>query len=170
MLTETMAEELDLDLDFQEDQNINKTEERIRNLSSKVKEKAQETATEREARLAAEARAEAAEKTVAFLNDFSNMASKFPNAPEYREAIQEKVLAGYSVEDATVAVLNAEGKLMPQEQGPIAPIESPIGGSASMPPLTTGERSASDMSLDEKRAALMEADQRGELAQVIKRL
>lgn len=159
-------QELELDLDLEEEPNINRSEQRIKNLSSKVKEQAQETATEREAREKAETRADAAEKKAEFLESFAGVAAKFPNASEYREAIQEKVLSGYSVEDATVAVLNTEGKLLPQDQTTEA--ESALGGSASMPPLGGEQKSTNDMTLDEKRAKLMEADQRGELAEALR--
>lgn len=161
-----MADELELDFDLEEDPNINRTEERIRNLSSKVKAGAAETASEREARAAAEARADAAEKRAEFLDSFTGLAGKYPNATEHRDAIQEKVLAGYTVEDATVSVLNANGQLMPQAE--IAPeMGSQAGGSAATQ-LPTGDRPVSGMTREEKRAALLEADSRGEIAELLK--
>lgn len=159
---------LELDLDL-EDQNLNNpVQERIQKLNSKLKAQGQETASEREARIAAEARAEAAEKKADFLDAFSGLASKYPGATEHKDAIQEKVLGGYSVEDATVSVLNAEGKLMPQAE--IAPqADSPLGGSAANPTFSTDQKSVNEMTREEKRAALLEADKRGEVAEALKR-
>lgn len=161
-------QELELDLDLEEEPNINnRSEERIRKLSSKVKENAQETATEREARQAAEARAEAAEKKAEFLDAFTGVSTRFPGASEYRDAIQEKVLAGYTVEDATVAVLNAEGKLLPSQE-PAPEADSPVGGSAVTPSLDTSNRGIDSLSTEEKRAKLLEADARGEVAEALR--
>lgn len=163
----TDSNDLELDLDLEtEEPNLNRTEERIRNLSSKVKANAQEAATEREAHAAAEARADAAEKKAEFLDSFTGLTSKYPNATEHRDAILEKVQAGYTVEDATVSVLNAEGKLMPQAE--IASGESPLGGSAAISGLG-GQKSVGEMTREEKRAALMEADSRGEIAEALRR-
>lgn len=162
-----MAEELELDLDLDEDPNINRTEERIRKLSSKVKEQAGETATEREQRIVAEERAEKAEKRAEFLDGFTGLASKYPNATEHRDAIQEKVLAGYSIEDATVSVLAAEGQFVPQTQAS-PPTDSPLGGSAVTASLSGDQKSVPEMSREEKREALLEADKRGEIAEFLK--
>jgi len=159
-----MAEELEMDLI--EEPNINKAEERIKNLSSKVKEKALENETERKLREEAEARAASLEKERDFFASFSDQVSKFPAASEFKDAIKEKVLAGYTAEDATVAVLNANGRLMPQENnvevGPIA------GGSA--PTQLTGDRPSSNLSQEERRQKLMDMDSRGELADLLKNL
>ena len=64
-------------------------------------------------------------------------------------------MSGYTVEDATVAVLAKEGKLtgMPTPQ---PPVENPAGGSA-ITNLGGGEKSLNEMSRDEKRAALVDA-------------
>ena len=160
-------QELELDLDLEEEPNINRSEQRIKDLSSKVRNQAQETATEREARQQAETRAETAEKRAEFLESFAGVAAKFPNASEYKDAIQEKVLSGYSVEDAAVAVLNAEGKLLPQDTQ--TEPQSEIGGSASLPPLGGAEKPLDGLTSEEKRARLIEADQRGELAEALRR-
>lgn len=161
-----MAEDLELDLDL-EDPNINRTEERIKKLSSTVRT----VATERdEANAKAETEATArlaAEKERDFYASFSTNTSKFPAASEHIDAIKEKVLAGYSVEDATVSVLNAEGKLMPQAE--IAPnVDSGIGGSAATPSLNTADKPVGEMSREEKRTALLEADKRGEVAEALR--
>lgn len=155
-----------LELDLSEEVP-NRTEERIKNLSSKVREKATEAAEAQKKAEEAETARLAAEKERDFYASFSTSTAKFPAASEHMDAIKEKVLSGYSVEDATVAVLNAEGKLVPQEATP-APVESPLGGSAATPSLDVP--SSQELSLEEKRAKLMEADQRGEIQDALRAL
>lgn len=75
-----MAEELELDLT--EDEPINKTEERIKNLSSKAKTFAEERDQARAAAEAAEAARVAAEKERDFFASFSDQAAKYPAASE----------------------------------------------------------------------------------------
>lgn len=155
-----MDEELNLDLGSEE---ITRKDKRIESLSSKVKE----TSTERDEAKAKAEEAEAArlsaEKERDFYANFSDMVPKYQSASEYKDKIKEKVMAGYSVEDATVAVLNAEGKLVPA--APV--IETPppaAGGSATYTLPTGGAKSVSEMSRDDKRNALIEAEKRGDIA------
>lgn len=163
-----MADEFELDLN--EDENINRTEQRIKDLSSKAKTFAQERDDAKAAAEAAEARAASLEKEKEFYASFSTNIAKYPGAAEHTDAIKEKVLAGYSVEDATVSVLNAEGKLMPQAQIETYTAPEPAaGGSATTPPLAGPSTEASGMTQEERRAALLEADKRGELAQILQR-
>lgn len=159
--------DLELDLNLEEEPNINRTEERIRNLSTKVRTAATERDEARTAAEASDARAVAAEKKAEFLDAFTGLSSKYPGATDHRDAIQEKVLAGYSVEDATVSVLNAEGKLLPQAEIASA-MGTAAGGSASTPPIQSASRGADEMTREERRAALLDADARGELADTLR--
>lgn len=160
-----MADELDIDLDQldQEQERANKVEQRIKDLSHKVKT----TATERDelAKLKAELelRAQSAEKERDFFKGFSDVAAKYKDATEYKDKILEKVNAGYEVEDATISVLHKEGKFQPQAEAPM-PKESPAGGSAINTIKSGDVKAPSEMSLEEKRAALMEAEQKGDLS------
>lgn len=161
-------ESLEFDLDLEpNEEHINRTQNRIQNLSSKVRQQAEETATERKAREEAEARAVNAEKRAEFLEAFNGVSAKFPAASEHRDAIQEKVMAGYSVEDAAVSVLNAEGKLTPSTETPMQTQET-FGGSATTPPIQGETKSAAEMTQEERRALLIEADKRGEVEQALK--
>lgn len=156
-----MADELDFDLGL-DDQNINRTEERIKNLSSKVRETSQERDEAKKAVETAESARISAEKERDFYASFSDATGKYPGASEYKDAIKEKVLAGYSVEDATMSVLNQEGKLAPQIETAPAPAPA-AGGSASINLPTGGEKSIAEMDRNEKRAALEEAVNRGDI-------
>lgn len=151
-------EDLELDLDNLDNQinRTNKITERIKDLSGKVKTSAEERDTAlKEAEEAVQARLQA-EKERDFYKDYSTVVSKYPASAEYQEDIRTKVMSGYTVEDATVAVLNANGKLTPSAPAPEKP-ESPAGGSSStfVPP--TGDKPLEDMSREEKRAALIQA-------------
>lgn len=159
-----MADELELELDL-EDQNLNnRAESRIKDLSSKAKTFATERDEAREALEAASTEKAALEKERDFFATFSDTATKFPGASEYKDAIKEKVLAGYSVEDATVAVLNAEGKLTPQVE--VAPEPAPTqaaGGSAPTALPSSGTKVLGEMTRDEKRAEVEAAISRGDI-------
>lgn len=142
--------------------NKNAVEERMKNLS-KARLDAEAKSTE-EARLRQEsdARATAAEKERDFFKGFSTQTSKYPGAAEYQDKILEKVNLGYDMEDATVSVLAKEGKLGTVQ----APIQrqSPAGGSASNQIQTGGSKSIAEMSREEKRQAVLEAQTRGDLS------
>jgi len=154
-----MADELDLDLDLEEDIN-SKVKQRIDTALSK-RDEAQKLASEKEAEAqkALEEKAQI-EKERDFYASFSDSTAKYPNAHEFKDSIKEKVMSGYSVEDATVAVLAKEGKLT-VESTPKEVI-SPMGGSAQIN-IPSGEKSIQEMTREEKRAALMEAEKRGDL-------
>lgn len=160
-----MADELDLDLGestTEEQEKTNKVEKRIKDLSEKVKL----TATERDEIQAkatqAEADKTAALKDVDFYKNFSTISSKYEGSAEYQDRIREKVNAGYTMEDAALSVLNAEGKL--PGSIPVAPKQSPAGGSAITNLKAGGEKSVSDMTQEERRAQLMEAEKRGDIS------
>ncbi len=160
-------DELELGLEGSED--INKTELRIKNLSSKVRD----TATERdEAKAAAEkaqAEAESAVKERDFFKGFSAISEKYPGASEFQDQILEKVNAGYSQEDAAVSVLNANGKLQSQaQQEAPRPITSAGGGSAATVLPDSAERPISEMTQAERREALMSPDRQAELEAILR--
>lgn len=98
-----------------------------------------------------------------FFKDFSANVSKYPQASAYQDKILEKVKSGYSTEDAMVSVLAKEGKLSQPVQQPNVP--NAEGGSA--PTNLEGPKSIEDMTVQEKFAALAEADKNGDLANVL---
>mgnify|MGYP001601220957 CR=1 FL=1 len=154
-------DELDLDKLDTEIEKENKVEKRIKDLSDKVKL----TSNERDElkRLGDQKDSENAtlKKENEFLNSFGDVLGKHPEASSYRDRIKEKVLKGYSIEDATVSTLASEGKLNVPRKEVI--IENPAGGSAvTQPP--SGEKPLSQLTRDEKRVRLMEAEARGDIA------
>lgn len=155
-----MADSNDLDLDLEtQDNKGSLPEQRIKELSNKVKLTSKERDELAESNKQATARAESATKEVEFYKGFSTLAGTYPNASEHTDEIKAKVLAGYTVEDATVSVLAKQGKLTstPQER------QSAAGGSATNPPGKSGPKELKDMSRDEKRQALMDAEARGDI-------
>lgn len=120
----------------------NKAEERIKELSGKVK------LTSQERDELAEANKDIGVERD-FYKDFSETSTKFPQASEHKDAILEKVKSGYSVEDATVSVLNSEGKLIPQKEDR----EVVAGGSATTV-TPEGGKKPEDMTRDEMKEAL----------------
>lgn len=150
----------DVQLDEQDDvQQENKVEKRIQQLSNKVKltsRERDELATlnkEKDAKLAT------AQKEVEFYSSFSDTTDKYPAAKEYKDKIKEKVLLGYSVEDAAVAILAKEGKL-----NAVRATENPAGGSATNPPISGEPKPLQDMNLQEKRAEVLKAMERGDIS------
>lgn len=138
---------------------------RVSNLTETLK-----TEREEKARLAQEVeegklKLQTLEKENSFNSSFSDSTSQYPQASEYKDAIKEKVLAGYSVEDATVSVLAKEGKLTSAPQ----PRENIAGGSATNAMQAEGTKSLRDMERSDKRAALIEAENEGgELSAILR--
>lgn len=120
----------------------NKINKRINELSGKIKLTSQERDELATAKTAVEQERD-------FYKDFSQTSAKYPQANEYQDKILEKVKSGYTVEDATVSVLNTEGKLIPQRED----TEIVAGGSATIQ-TPDGDKSTGDMTQEERRKIL----------------
>ncbi len=154
-----MAEELITD--SPEEQDATRIEQRIRNLAA---DKAKLTADKEEADKAkaqAEAEKHAALKDAEFYKNFNTTASKYPGASDFQDKIREKVSLGLDLEEATLLVMAKEGKYSPPAQ-PQAPRQSPAGGSAPTT-MISPEKPLADQTQAERRAALMEAERRGDI-------
>ncbi len=151
-----MADEL-LDLELDDNDNelqdkVSKSEKRIKDLSEKVKLTSQER-DEKDQLLAKEqAEKSAALKEAEFYKGFNTIQGKYQGSADFQDKIKEKFTAGYSIEDATVSVLNAEGKFNPT--APAAELESPTGGSAVNAINQKGDKKVSDMTRPELREQL----------------
>lgn len=164
MAEESTEEQVDLELEEQPQGADTNNRSLTRN-----KELADRLKATGEAQAKAEAKAEAAAKERDFYKGFNSMASKYQGAADFQDKILEKVKAGYDIEDATVAVMSREGRLNQPQAGAEAPIvesrpqESPAGGSAVTNVAAGSERKPSEMTTDELRSALVEAEKRGDL-------
>ena len=96
---------------------------------------------------------------MAFAEGFTDIVAENPAAKEFKTDIQAKVMSGYSLEDATFAVLGKAGKL----NQPKVETTHTAGGSAATNISNGGTKSIQDMTRDEKRAALLEAVERGDI-------
>jgi len=123
----------------------NRSQERIKELSDKV----ELTAKERDEMKTLN---ESLTRKNTFLSGYSEVIAKFPAASEHRDAIEEKVLKGYTVEDATFAVLGPTGKL---GNAPAPVPTNPAGGSAPTNiPQSGADKPIAEMTQAERRAKL----------------
>lgn len=161
-----MAEDdlLDLELDDStpQDENNNKVEKRIKDLSGKVKTTAEERDAERVKSQQLETEKAVALKDAEFYKNFNATASKYQGAADYQDKIKELTDKGYELEDATISILAKEGKYTPPPT-PQPPRESPAGGSAPTQLKTGGAKTVGEMTQEERRAELMEAEKRGDI-------
>lgn len=130
-----------------ETQPESRAQERITQLSEKVKQEA-------EARTKAEAAAAEATRERDFYAKFSDLVASNPAAKDHKDDILSKVKSGYEVEDATFAVLGKAGKLGTQAR---PEPENPAGGSAVTQTAQPSEKKVSEMTQDERRKALEDA-------------
>lgn len=123
----------------------NPSQERIRELSDKV----ELTAKERDE---AKSLNETVTRERDFFKGFSEVVATHQAAKDHQEEIKEKVLKGYTVEDATLAVLGKAGKLgQVQTQ---TTVETPAGGSAATNVTQNTQKTPSEMTQAERRAIL----------------
>lgn len=166
-----MNENNELDLNLDELDQIDANSERklqVKNRFQQLSEKVKLTAQEREEALtkakASEDARLSAEKERDFFKNFSQVASKHPEASAYQEQIFERVSKGMDTEEATIAVLYKEGKL---NTTPQVHIENVAGGSAPNTPNV--EKNYGEMNLDEKRNVLLGLEKSGELEALLRR-
>lgn len=153
-----MEDELDLDLETEEN---NREKSRNKGLSEKVIQTAKERDEIKVLADKAETEKQAALKEAAFYKEFNTTASKYSGATEFQDKIREKVLAGYDLEDATISILAKEGKYTPPP-AKVEATESPAGGSAATT-VKVDTKPIGEMSRDEMRAQLLEAEKRGDI-------
>lgn len=159
-----MADEDILDLESLDNdiEKHSKVEKRIKDLSEKVRLTSEERDEKDKLLTQAQAEKEVLQKERDFLNSFGDALAKHPKAAQFKDEIKEKVLKGYSVEDAAISTLASKGEFsQPQKE---ATVENPAGGSAAVnQSVTDGQKTPAQMSREEKRAALMEAEQKGDI-------
>ena len=158
-----MADELDLEQLDSEIEKDSKVEKRIKDLSEKVRLTSEER--DEQKRLLGERDKKIAdlEKENAFNTGFVDTLTTHPAAKDHKDEIKAKVLTGYSVEDATFAVLGKAGKLGQPTPPPPKP-DNPAGGSAVNQPITGGEKKLNELTREEKRAELLKAEARGDIS------
>ena|SRR3990167_4963856 len=156
-----MADELDLEQLDNEIDKENRVEKRIKDLSEKVRLTAEERDAEKKKLEELTSNSANLQRERDFYASFSDVVSTNPAAKDHKEDILAKVKSGYTVEDATYAVLGKAGKL--NQPQPV--VENPAGGAAAVNQSASGgEKPISEMTREEKRNALLEAEKRGEIS------
>lgn len=129
-------------------------EKRIKTLSEKVRLTSEER-DEKDRLLKEQSdKTSAVERERDFYIGFSDVVSANPAAKDHKDEILVKVKSGYTVEDATYAVLGKAGKLSQSKTDEIAT----AGGSAANAVQQTGEKSINEMTQAERRALLVERE------------
>ncbi len=160
-----MADEFDLDQLDREIETNNRVDKRIKDLSEKVKLTAEERDEQKRILGERESTIASLEKERDFFNSFGDQVAKYPEASGFKDKIKERVLRGYSVEDATTAVLVAEGKYnAPKVEHQAPAVDTFAGGSATTVHQTGGEKTIGQLTREEKRARLLEAQASGDLS------
>lgn len=140
---------------------LSSSEKRIVALNAQANERAAERDSERAAKEKVEAEKIEIARERDFYQGFSDVVSTNPSAKDHKDDILAKVKSGYTVEDATYAVLGKLGKLAQ----PKVEHQAIAGGSAVItPPQGGANKQVSEMSRDEKRAALMELERSGDIS------
>lgn len=155
-----MADELDLELEGSQEEIISRKDNRIKNLSDKVKTTSEERDAKAKALEEAEAKATAAQKEADFFKNFNTVSQKFQGASEYQDKIREKAALGLSVEEATTLVMATEGKYV--APAPVVERQSAAGGSASTGIADSAEKKPKEMTQAERLSQLQEIEARGE--------
>lgn len=128
------------------------SQKRIKQLSEKVRLTSEER-DEKERLFKEESEKRATiEKERDFYAGFSDVVSQNPAAKDHKDDILAKVKSGYTVEDATFAVLGKAGKLGVQLQQVSTP--QVAGGSASTAMPQGGQKTPGEMTQQERRDQL----------------
>jgi len=154
-----MAEEYDIDLD-QDVEKEHPVDKRLTKAFEKIGSTEKELNEERKLREAEAQKSAELQKERDFYAGFTDIISTHPEAKDHKDDILAKVKGGYSVEDATFAVLGKAGKL--SQPQPI--VDNPAGGAATITQTSQGQKTLDSMSREEKRAKLLEAESRGDIS------
>lgn len=147
--------------ELESENKMTEAEKRIKQLSEKVRLTSEERDERDKFIKEKDVKISELERENSFNSGFSDILGTHQAAKDHKDEIKAKVLAGYSVEDATYAVLGKAGKLGGSSQ---QFVPSPTGGSASTSLPSGGEKSIKDMSPAERRQALVDAEKRGDIA------
>ena len=141
-----MTEDINNQTSDENEEKESRSQQRIKQLSDKVESTAKERDESKTLREQDQKKIAELERENAFNSGFAEVLGTHIAAKDHKDAIKEKVMAGYSVEDATFAVLGKAGLL---GQTPI----QVAGGSATTTPQST-QKEVKDMNQAERREVL----------------
>lgn len=146
--------------ELEQENEISRSQQRIKQLSEKVeltskeRDELQNSIEERDNKIAD------LERNNSFNEGFADVLGAHPAARDHRDAIKEKVMGGYSVEDATYAVLGKAGQLGTPDTETTklesTTNEAAAGGSADTVINQGGDKPVGEMTQEERRAKLSE--------------
>ncbi len=125
-------------------------EKRIKQLSEKVRLTSEERDEKDKVLKERDAKIAELEGENSFNKSFTDILGTYSEANAHRDDIRAKVSSGYTVEDATLAVLAKAGKL----GGGVKTTPQVAGGSAATTMASTGNKEPKDMTQAERRAQL----------------
>lgn len=134
------------------------SEKRIKDLSKKTREASEERDAATAKATEAEAKAAEATRERDFYAGYADVIAENPAARDHKDELLEKVKGGMSLEDAKYVVLGRAGKL----GAPKEPEPSPAGGSATTSAAPEA-KTVKEMSREDKRNALLDAQKKGDL-------
>lgn len=129
--------------------NDTRSQQRITQLSEKVELTSKERDEMKELVGKKDIEISELQREKSFSDGFADILGTHTAAREHKDEIKAKVLAGYSVEDATYAVLGKAGKL-----NNVVPVQTQVAGGSAATNVSTTQKSVSEMTTDEKRAQL----------------
>lgn len=138
---------------------VSDAQQRITDLSTKVKNASDERDAAKALAETAAAEKATMEKERDFYATFTDTVATNPGAKEHKDEILAKVKSGYTIEDATFAVLGKAGKLGNQVVD-----RAPHGGSADTALPSGGQKTPGEMTQAERRAELIKAQDRGDIS------
>ena len=134
--------------EIEETNKESRSQQRIKQLSDKVELTAKERDEAKTLREQDQKKIAELERENAFNSGFADVLGTHPVAKDHKDKIKEKVLAGYSVEDATFAVLGKAGKLGQTPESP------QVAGGSATTTAQTAPKEAKDMNQAERREVL----------------
>ena len=138
----------------QPDPELTRSQQRITQLSEKVETTAKERDDAQKLAKDTAEKLAAMEKENTFNAGFADIIGTHPAAKDHRDEIKTKVLAGYTPQDATFAVLGAVGKLGGPPTVPTGTPPPVAGGPAAVNQPPVAVKSVQEMTLAEKREVL----------------
>ena len=136
--------------EIEDDNKESRSQQRIKQLSDKVELTAKERDELKTIREQDQKKIAELERENTFNSGFADVISTHTAAKDHKDAIKEKVMAGYSIEDATFEVLGKAGKLGKVQESTVTDV---AGGSATTTPQST-QKEPKDMNQSERRDVL----------------
>lgn len=98
-----------------------------------------------------------------FTNGFEKLSTLYPHAADFKDEIKKKVDSGYTIDDAVIATLQKENKLVTAEQIEKAKNKGTDLGGSAQTDLSSRQSGDKEPTVDEAAQAFKDAEARGEI-------